>query len=143
MRSGGPPIHMRATLMGGPCTRSQCTTRGHHQRDNKCRRSLVIRRRSDPSSTRSPTRTMAPPRISGSTEKAGITCLPSWRLSESWMLRLSFSSGVRASVTPARSEEHTSELQSRQYLVCRLLLEKKKKKYCTTFISKKKKKKKN
>src|SRR3712207_7076059 len=28
-----------------------------------------------------------------------------------------------------RSEEHTSELQSRQYLVCRLLLEKKKKPY--------------
>src|SRR3712207_7867632 len=34
----------------------------------------------------------------------------------------------RANVgTPLRSEEHTSELQSRQYLVCRLLLEKKKK----------------
>src|SRR3712207_8953094 len=30
-------------------------------------------------------------------------------------------------VTGARSAEHTSELQSRQYLVCRLLLEKKKK----------------
>src|SRR3712207_7348036 len=29
--------------------------------------------------------------------------------------------------TALRSEEHTSELQSRQYLVCRLLLEKKKK----------------
>src|SRR3712207_8525536 len=28
--------------------------------------------------------------------------------------------------TDGRSEEHTSELQSRQYLVCRLLLEKKK-----------------
>src|SRR3712207_8409657 len=28
-----------------------------------------------------------------------------------------------------RSEEHTSELQSRQYLVCRLLLEKKKQQY--------------
>src|SRR3712207_7306823 len=28
--------------------------------------------------------------------------------------------------TSSRSEEHTSELQSRQYLVCRLLLEKKK-----------------
>src|SRR3712207_8621637 len=28
-----------------------------------------------------------------------------------------------------RSEEHTSELQSRQYLVCRLLLEKKKRKH--------------
>src|SRR3712207_8711373 len=33
---------------------------------------------------------------------------------------------VRADVRPERSEEHTSELQSRQYLVCRLLLEKKK-----------------
>src|SRR3712207_8411277 len=30
---------------------------------------------------------------------------------------------------PRRSEEHTSELQSRQYLVCRLLLEKKKTHY--------------
>src|SRR5436305_2168406 len=30
-----------------------------------------------------------------------------------------------------RSEEHTSELQSRPHLVCRLLLEKKKKKYHT------------
>src|SRR3712207_7346175 len=28
-------------------------------------------------------------------------------------------------LSPRRSEEHTSELQSRQYLVCRLLLEKK------------------
>src|SRR3712207_7649538 len=34
---------------------------------------------------------------------------------------------VRRPLQPARSEEHTSELQSRQYLVCRLLLEKKKK----------------
>src|SRR3712207_8833106 len=33
-----------------------------------------------------------------------------------------------ASTVALRSEEHTSELQSRQYLVCRLLLEKKKKK---------------
>src|SRR3712207_7219804 len=31
-----------------------------------------------------------------------------------------------------RSEEHTSELQSRQYLVCRLLLEKKKKSLSTS-----------
>src|SRR3712207_8641618 len=35
--------------------------------------------------------------------------------------------GRRTRRRPARSEEHTSELQSRQYLVCRLLLEKKKK----------------
>src|SRR5258707_11918092 len=52
--------------------------------------------------------------------------------------RESHTSSERSSVTCAtavpgtgrtghRSEEHTSELQSRQYLVCRLLLEKKKK----------------
>src|SRR3712207_7336737 len=35
-------------------------------------------------------------------------------------------------ILPRRSEEHTSELQSRQYLVCRLLLEKKK---STNFLS--------
>src|SRR3712207_7643567 len=34
----------------------------------------------------------------------------------------------RTGIYANRSEEHTSELQSRQYLVCRLLLEKKKKK---------------
>src|SRR3712207_6932936 len=34
--------------------------------------------------------------------------------------------GADAPLTGVRSEEHTSELQSRQYLVCRLLLEKKK-----------------
>src|SRR3712207_7879586 len=34
-----------------------------------------------------------------------------------------------------RSEEHTSELQSRQYLVCRLLLEKKKNKYSSIIYS--------
>src|SRR3712207_7222615 len=41
----------------------------------------------------------------------------------------------------SRSEEHTSELQSRQYLVCRLLLEKKKhtiitpRMYCTNILT--------
>src|SRR3712207_6888840 len=35
----------------------------------------------------------------------------------------------------ARSEEHTSELQSRQYLVCRLLLEKKKKTTLLTLLA--------
>src|SRR5438445_10250048 len=37
--------------------------------------------------------------------------------------------GARVVVADLRSEEHTSELQSRQYLVCRLLLEKKKKQH--------------
>src|SRR3712207_8836515 len=36
----------------------------------------------------------------------------------------SSSSMTRSTPATARSEEHTSELQSRQYLVCRLLLEK-------------------
>src|SRR2546425_7283261 len=36
-------------------------------------------------------------------------------------------SAARAPTRPSRSEEHTSELQSLAYLVCRLLLEKKKK----------------
>src|SRR3712207_7993721 len=35
----------------------------------------------------------------------------------------SIPSGSTPTTGPARSEEHTSELQSRQYLVCRLLLE--------------------
>src|SRR5690554_7567182 len=37
--------------------------------------------------------------------------------------------GRAADHAQARSEEHTSELQSRPHLVCRLLLEKKKKKH--------------
>src|SRR5215475_5754041 len=42
-----------------------------------------------------------------------------------------------------RSEEHTSELQSRENLVCRLLLEKKNKNSCTIRYAEKKKKKRN
>src|SRR3712207_7234676 len=41
--------------------------------------------------------------------------------------------GMAGSRGAARSEEHTSELQSRQYLVCRLLLEKKKTLYHDAF----------
>src|SRR3712207_7033173 len=36
-----------------------------------------------------------------------------------------YQAGAYAALQEHRSEEHTSELQSRQYLVCRLLLEKK------------------
>src|SRR5258707_11601097 len=39
--------------------------------------------------------------------------------------------GRPTAIAMERSEEHTSELQSRQYLVCRLLLEKKKKNITT------------
>src|SRR3712207_8227844 len=51
---------------------------------------------------------------------------------DQWVVK---ASGVRSDGQPvsARSEEHTSELQSRQYLVCRLLLEKKKEPIYVTF----------
>src|SRR3712207_7673015 len=48
--------------------------------------------------------------------------------------RLSYVDMETGEVVPVRSEEHTSELQSRQYLVCRLLLEKKKKNKLIKFI---------
>src|SRR3712207_7115577 len=66
------------------------------------------------------------------------TTRPSWRgRSPPAGSATSAGSAAASSSTPSsgpsptprrRSEEHTSELQSRQYLVCRLLLEKKKKK---------------
>src|SRR5215216_7672722 len=46
----------------------------------------------------------------------------------------------RCTSSSTRSEEHTSELQSPDHLVCRLLLEKKKKKQIQNHIIKKKKK---
>src|SRR3712207_8780588 len=46
-------------------------------------------------------------------------------IAQVWMPHLLARFGYRSVL--ARSEEHTSELQSRQYLVCRLLLEKTKK----------------
>src|SRR2546422_4538592 len=42
------------------------------------------------------------------------------------------SSNTRRATSVTRSEEHTSELQSRLHLVCRLLLEKKKQPNCQT-----------
>src|SRR3712207_8271833 len=46
---------------------------------------------------------------------------------EDWLRENAIGRHSFVEVNPPRSEEHTSELQSRQYLVCRLLLEKKKK----------------
>src|SRR3712207_8223047 len=46
------------------------------------------------------------------------------RLRRSVRLRVTLRPGTTPAIAAARSEEHTSELQSRQYLVCRLLLEK-------------------
>src|SRR3712207_7253023 len=67
-----------------------------------------------------------PPRsASRSTYQRSVAASPRW----------SSIDGRRSSDRPRRSEEHTSELQSRQYLVCRLLLEKKKKKTHCCLIS--------
>src|SRR5258707_10841305 len=52
------------------------------------------------------------------------------------MIAVTVGATRRDLVEAARSEEHTSELQSRQYLVCRLLLEKKKNLRNLTFIKK-------
>src|SRR2546422_1314025 len=46
-------------------------------------------------------------------------------------VRVEVPTGPSTTVVAIRSEEHTSELQSRLHLVCRLLLEKKKKKQNT------------
>src|SRR3712207_8929028 len=52
-------------------------------------------------------------------------CRPvAWALTI-WGTALYLVAGLFYVIQVARSEEHTSELQSRQYLVCRLLLEKK------------------
>src|SRR3712207_7335470 len=47
--------------------------------------------------------------------------------SRQWSATMRSRLGLDLEPEEVRSEEHTSELQSRQYLVCRLLLEKKKK----------------
>src|SRR5216683_5233554 len=77
---------------------------------------LMIRR--PPRSTLFPYTTLFRPDPSGANQRHGPLLCPRFK---------------------SRSEEHTSELQSRSDLVCRLLLEKKKKNYITTSIKKKKK----
>src|SRR3712207_6887412 len=80
-----------------------------------------------------------------SRSRAEVSCVSSWEAvgpptfaSASGTARTA--SRMRCTVATAasesRSEEHTSELQSRQYLVCRLLLEKKKNKQMTRSIMK-------
>src|SRR3712207_7910907 len=63
----------------------------------------------------------------GATVSTNSTSIPSPYLG---LKKLTMISLVPGTAFPSsRSEEHTSELQSRQYLVCRLLLEKKKNTY--------------
>src|SRR3712207_8153760 len=62
----------------------------------------------------------APIQVSGRLPAMGVNRNPAW---QGWFHICT------------RSEEHTSELQSRQYLVCRLLLEKKKKTKSKVYIT--------
>src|SRR5687767_15492697 len=62
-------------------------------------------------------------------ERPGHAARPRYRAE---LLATAHVSQTRASPWHDRSEEHTSELQSLAYLVCRLLLEKKKKKNSNT-----------
>src|SRR3712207_7063143 len=62
--------------------------------------------------------------LSGGIDSSIITALAARKLEDKLQ---TFSVAFQnAELDESRSEEHTSELQSRQYLVCRLLLEKKK-----------------
>src|SRR2546425_2629155 len=71
---------------------------------------------------------------SGSTRRAcSSTCMPPTpfmlrSVMTTWKLPVSMRRSASSPLPAVRSEEHTSELQSLAYLVCRLLLEKKKNK---------------
>src|SRR5258707_11897022 len=78
--------------------------------------------------------------VDGSGKSTQIALLRQWLISEGYsvffsewnsspLVKKTTSKGKKKQLLflALRSEEHTSELQSRQYLVCRLLLEKKKK----------------
>src|SRR3712207_8392296 len=57
--------------------------------------------------------------------RSAARCAPPPPCSSTSATARSSDSAITTASSPGRSEEHTSELQSRQYLVCRLLLEKK------------------
>src|SRR3712207_7356365 len=82
----------------------------------------MIRR--PPRSTLFPYTTLFRSRSGRWTTRRGASILASAGNGPTWFLPAAPSSR-RSGANGRRSEEHTSELQSRQYLVCRLLLEKK------------------
>src|SRR3712207_7063815 len=67
-----------------------------------------------------------PPRTEIRSTRTGASTPPCGGRLRSHRRTVDHRAAARVRVTARRSEEHTSELQSRQYLVCRLLLEKKK-----------------
>src|SRR3712207_7119046 len=88
---------------------------------------LMIRRR--PRSTLFPYTTLFRSLVHDGRREVGVVADRLWY--PIWDSGLALDHSVRTVDQALRSEEHTSELQSRQYLVCRLLLEKKN----TSFLS--------
>src|SRR5690554_7169239 len=88
---------------------------------------LMIRR--PPRSTLFPYTTLfRSPRLGGAAASCGLVRPPQPPGLKPWVMIGRDRSALRAVLESGlRSEEHTSELQSRPHLVCRLLLEKKKK----------------
>src|SRR2546421_3216052 len=68
---------------------------------------------------------MAAPHVAGSAALA-IQAHPAWDAADVAAAIVNTADATQLASNSARSEEHTSELQSRSDLVCRLLLEKKK-----------------
>src|SRR3712207_8861537 len=66
------------------------------------------------------------PRMAAPTREEAWNLVCEWTESESLRKHMLGVEAAMRAYARERSEEHTSELQSRQYLVCRLLLEKKK-----------------
>src|SRR5437660_2283944 len=66
-------------------------------------------------------------RLPRSPHETVLASSPPWAAPARGLRRAPDPSAPTAGAPPPRSEEHTSELQSRGHLVCRLLLEKKKK----------------
>src|SRR5439155_17506802 len=77
------------------------------------------------------TRDPRSPKVTRTSGTPSLSTAPITSASSSASLRIWTCSSSAGSKSALRSEEHTSELQSRGHLVCRLLLEKKNKTYCT------------
>src|SRR3712207_8478359 len=96
--------------------------------------------RAPPRSTLFPYTTLFRSRADGSREPRGEPGRPAVRdparggRGDGGRVRRRGDGGAPGAAAAGRSEEHTSELQSRQYLVCRLLLEKKKNDKLQLFI---------
>src|SRR5437762_9917983 len=102
---------------------------GPQYREWMARKSPARKARQSPKKTRAgkAAKVKAPQKQVAADRKAAVGALPQWTPAEVEEAFRRFHAVDPAPETELRSEEHTSELQSPMYLVCRLLLEKKNK----------------